>query len=401
MWKSGDTNKDVVADAVEKSSGLMEDDKCGLYESSRTDSGFLSSANLTVSSDQLLSEEIKSPADSGLIEEDDIERPEDNNYMHLDSGVDVGLSETFSGLSLKSPSSLNNLNSTKIRTNEDVSQVSQVQSNLTSDQERPPWELYYKQDEEGDTQLHIAIIQSFTDVVNSLIRLAPHPCLLDILNDHSQTPLHLAVLTRQARITRRLVAAGACPRVRDLNGNTPLHLACAAGDIQAVRELTAPVNVQEINSLGLSYAPSVIGKNEIDLEQRNYDGQMCVHLAAMGQHVDVLRHLVWFGANINAREAKSGYTPLHQAIESGDQATTHFLLTECAGQLQIEAPTYAGRTAVQLARGSTFVQALISKGASLPADEDTDTDEFDSDSEDMSFEKSNVFQGGVVINASA
>lgn len=151
MWKSGDTNKDVVADAVEKSSGLMEDDKCGLYESSRTDSGFLSSANLTVSSDQLLSEEIKSPADSGLIEEDDTERPEDNNYMHLDSGVDVGLSETFSGLSLKSPSSLNNLNSTKIRTNEDVSQVSQVQSNLTSDQEHPPWELYYKQDEEGDT----------------------------------------------------------------------------------------------------------------------------------------------------------------------------------------------------------------------------------------------------------
>lgn len=148
MWKSGDTNKHVVADAVEKSSGLMEDDKCGLYESSRTDSGFLSSANLTVSSDQLvLSEEIKSPADSGLIEEDDTAKPEEG-YMHLDSGVDVGLSETFSELSLKSPSSLNNLNSTKSRTTEEVSQV---QSNVTSDQEHPPWELYYKQDEEGDT----------------------------------------------------------------------------------------------------------------------------------------------------------------------------------------------------------------------------------------------------------
>lgn len=30
-------------------------------------------------------------------------------------------------------------------------------------------------------------------------------------------------------------------------------------------------------------------------------GQMCVHLAAIGGHVDVLRHLMWFGANINAR----------------------------------------------------------------------------------------------------
>jgi len=28
---------------------------------------------------------------------------------------------------------------------------------------------------------------------------------------------------------------------------------------------------------------------------------MCVHLAAIGGHVDVLRHLIWFGANINAR----------------------------------------------------------------------------------------------------
>jgi hypothetical protein len=32
-----------------------------------------------------------------------------------------------------------------------------------------------------------------------------------------------------------------------------------------------------------------------------FAGQMCVHLAAIGGHVDVLRHLVWFGANINAR----------------------------------------------------------------------------------------------------
>lgn len=32
-----------------------------------------------------------------------------------------------------------------------------------------------------------------------------------------------------------------------------------------------------------------------------FSGQMCVHLAAIGGHVDVLRHLIWFGANINAR----------------------------------------------------------------------------------------------------
>lgn len=381
----------MVTDA-EKSSGLMEDDKCGLYESSRTDSGFLSSANLT--SDQLLSEEIKSATDSGLIEEDDGGKV-DSGYMRLDSGVDVGLSETFSGLSLKSPS-LNNLNSTK-RTNDDIPHT---QTNIKSEQERPPWELYYRQDEEGDTQLHIAIIHGFIEVVYSLIRLAPHPCLLDIVNDYSQTPLHLAVLSRQSRIARRLVAAGASPRCRDLRGNTPLHLACEAGDLETVKEITAPISIQEVESLGLSYGTSV-ARREIDIEQRNYDGQMCVHLAALGGHVDVLRHLVWLGANINAREGKSGYTPLHQAIENGDQATTHFLLTECAGQLQIETPTYAGLTPMQLARSSTFVQALVSRGALIPGDADTD-DEYDSDSsEDMSYESSNVFKPALAINASA
>lgn len=390
MWNSSEKDKNMVVDAAEKSTGLMEEDKCGLYESSRTDSGFLSSANLTVSSDQLLSEEIKSAPDSGLIEEDDIEQS-----MRLDSGVDLGLSETFSGLSLKSPS-LNNLNSTKLRTNDDIPHV---QTNVSSEEERPPWELYYRQDEEGDTQLHIAIFHGFIEVVYSLVRLAPHPCLLDIVNDRSQTPLHLAVLTRQPRVARRLVASGACPRARDLCGNTPLHLACATGDLTAVRELTAPVTIQEVEALGLSYG--AVAKNEIDLEQRNYDGQMCVHLAALGGYVDILRHLVWLGANINAREGKSGYTPLHQAIENGDQATTHFLLTECAGQLQLEAPTYAGRTAVQLARGSTFVQALVSRGASVPIDDDTDGDYDTDSSEDMLYETSNVFKSGFAINASA
>lgn len=370
----------------------MEDDKCGLYESSRTDSGFLSSANLTVSSDQLLSEEIKSAPDSGLIE-DDVDKPQ--SYMHIDSGVDVGLSETFSGLSLKSPS-LNNLNSTKIRTNEDVSQT-QVQT--SAEQERPPWELYYRQDEEGDTQLHIAIIHGFIEVITSLLRLTPYSCLLDIPNDHGQSALHLAVLTRQPRVVRRLVVAGANPRARDLRGNTPLHLACALGDLQAVKEITSPVEVKEVEGLGVGYNPAI--QRGVDLEQRNYDGQMCVHLAASFGYVDVLRHLVWFGADINAREAKSGYAPLHLAIENGDQATTQFLLVECAEKLQVEAPTYAGRTAVQLARGSTFVQALVARGAVMPMDDDTD-DEYDTDSsDDMPFESSNVYKPGLVINASA
>lgn len=140
MWEP---KENMVSDAAK--ANLMED-KCDLYKNSRTDSGFLSSANLTSSSDQLLSEEIRSTTDSGLIEED---HKEHESYMRLDSGVDVGLSETFSSLSLnlKNPG-LNNLNSTKLRTNEDV--VTPVADQKVTE-EQHPWELYYKQDEDGDT----------------------------------------------------------------------------------------------------------------------------------------------------------------------------------------------------------------------------------------------------------
>ncbi|KDR19700.1 NF-kappa-B inhibitor cactus [Zootermopsis nevadensis] len=119
-----------------------------------------------------------------------------------------------------------------------------------------------------------------------------------------------------------------------------------------------------------------------NLEERNYDGQMCVHLAAIGGHVDILRHLVWFGANINARDGKGGRTAMHYAVEYGIQKVAKFLLEECLvgpRAVQLEMPTYAGYTAYQLAacNGSALTVELADKGAlrrNMPEDEESDSD---------------------------
>lgn len=60
-------------------------------------------------------------------------------------------------------------------------------------------------------RLHIAIISEFvqTHVIWAIIRLAPSPWLLDIKNDYAQAPIHLAVLTGQSNVVRRLLIAGA------------------------------------------------------------------------------------------------------------------------------------------------------------------------------------------------
>lgn len=391
-------------------------DGLSFYESGRTDSGFLSGANL---SSECPSVEI---TPSSRILEDPEEGKEDPNiFMKLDSGVDVGLHEQFSSLSLKD-SDLNDLNLSSSKSHSEghsytsniniISPSSQHTSGQHDQQPNDtvrPWELYFTQDEEGDTQLHIAIIQGFIEVEYSLIRMVPHPFYLNIPNDVCQTPLHLAVLTHQARIARCLVVAGANVDVRDRRGNTALHLACQIGDLECVKALLEPITVAETNTANLQYE-AVMQQLPQNLEERNYDGQMCVHLAAIGGHVDVLRHLIWFGANINARDGKSGRTALHYAVEFGIHRVIKFLLEEYPigpSGVQLEMPTYAGYTAYQLATciDSALARELADKGAhpmGLPDDEESDSD---SDEEMYGISSDNYFSShrinGEPINISA
>lgn len=54
-----------------------------------------------------------------------------------------------------------------------------------------------------------------------------------------QTPLHLAVITKQAKVLEVLLRAGADPTLVDKDGRSPLHLAALAGDTSMLRLLLA------------------------------------------------------------------------------------------------------------------------------------------------------------------
>lgn len=115
-------------EATSSSSSMMiGDQKYELYESSTTDSGFLSGGNLVLSGEIAPEDDVEEVGRDGGGDEKDY-------YVRLDSGVDVGLNDSFSELNLKNTGG----SASEDRGSEKVDN-------------QPPWEVYYAQDEDGDT----------------------------------------------------------------------------------------------------------------------------------------------------------------------------------------------------------------------------------------------------------
>uniref|UniRef100_A0A2C9JEW6 Uncharacterized protein n=1 Tax=Biomphalaria glabrata TaxID=6526 RepID=A0A2C9JEW6_BIOGL len=204
----------------------------------------------------------------------------------------------------------------------------------------------FQGDEDGDTHLHLSIIHGLPQVTMQIIGLAPDLDWLNQTNSLLQTPLHIAVITRQTSVVRRLICAGASIDVRDQLGNTPLHTACRLGFEDVVRMLLMPVKYEETRQ-NKYIVP--FQRFPQDLESRNYEGLTCLHLASIGEHLHVMKLLLASGANINTAEGKSGRTVLHFAAEWGNLDLLKFVLSQ--KDVNVNAKTYAGLTPFFLALG--------------------------------------------------
>ena len=206
----------------------------------------------------------------------------------------------------------------------------------------------YRQDDDGDTLLHIAIIITEPDLVFYFIDFTASSDWLNIKNKLSQTPLHVAVLTNKKSVVRRLVIGGANIEARDCYGNMPVHIACREGLLDIVRALVEPVSFEEQQRNNYDYAFNQLHQ-KFSLNAVNYDGVPCLHIAASKGHLDIVKLLLKHGADINAKAEKSGRTILHEAAWHGNLNLVKFLVsleTTC----NINAKTYDDYTAFDLAR---------------------------------------------------
>ena len=224
--------------------------------------------------------------------------------------------------------------------------------------------IWFEVDTDGDTPLLLAIIHLATEQALHFIRSVPSADLLDHRNLLQQSALHLAVLTHQPVVVRSLVVTGATLDIRDRNGNTALHLCCKQGDVDSATALTTPIDTRERNPLS-SNVP--LRKIPQDLSILNYDGESCLHVAAISGHLSVLKYLLskrHIKANPNIADGKSGRTILHYAVEARDVPLVSFLMAR--SDVRIDSRTFDGTTALSIAVGRQYMDIanlLITAGA--------------------------------------
>lgn len=218
-------------------------------------------------------------------------------------------------------------------------------SSVASDRVTPEAMVVYGKDEDGDTLLNVAILEGQLSLVMEFIKLAPGNVWLDIQNnDLWQTPLHLAVLTKQTEIARRLLVGGADFEIQDCNGDTPLHVACRLGDGKMVSTLLAPIEFNETHVNEYQIPCRNIPQN---LEIRNSSGYTCLHEAALNGHLNVVKILISKGANVNTKECKCGATILHMAIDRSDYEMVVYIISR--RDANVDCKLYNGTTPMLLA----------------------------------------------------
>lgn len=262
-------------------------------------------------------------------------------------------------------------------------------------------------DANGYTPLHLAAIFRHEDITVLLLKNRSN---VKAVSNSGQTALHLA---SELSIVKMLVEAGCDIDKQDLDGRTPLMLACMEGDVCIVKYLIengADVNIEDLHgnspllhaSKCLSSNPTLISillqkgakvnhqnklrenalliaikhchfkyckeivelllKNGCELNINTWLGQSPLHLAIIGHDDSLVEMLIRYGCNPNVQDAL-GLTPLFYLARDGKQNLVSLLF---ASGLNMQNETWVKDELLLREINGEFRDLLVKKSREFP-----------------------------------
>ncbi|KAH3861103.1 hypothetical protein DPMN_024031, partial [Dreissena polymorpha] len=262
-------------------------------------------------------------------------------------------------------------------------------------------------DNEGTSALHLAVQNNKSQVIDLLL---DHGIEINLQNNTNHTPLHMAVITGNIAVVTQLLEHGADLEARDGDHMTPVHKCAMYGKMEVLEVLQqkgANMNARTSEQLTpllvaswkghlhvveflLSNRAKVAATDScmrtalhwaVDqghynimqvlmkyggqtlLPQMDHTDQTVGHYAARTGNTMILRLLMDFGINLEARD-QDGKTPLHVAAEYGNYTSVEMLVE--ASRSEINDGDSDGRTPLMIACLSGHLKAarsLLALGA--------------------------------------
>ncbi|MCK4823582.1 ankyrin repeat domain-containing protein, partial [bacterium] len=189
-----------------------------------------------------------------------------------------------------------------------------------------------------------------------------------ILEDN--LPLHKAVVSNNINKVKEFISAGANVNKKDKYNQAPVDLAIRYGYKEAVELLAvkgAGFSIHLAAFLGNVERLNSCIKNGADVNQKNTDGQLPLHLAARSGHKHVAELLIANGSLIDEEEDTYHFTPLHFASKCGHIDVANLLIVNGS---KIDVRDHHDFTPLHwaaLCNQRQLVELLLSKGAEVNA----------------------------------